>query len=467
MNDNLSVVILAAGRGTRMKSRKAKVLHEAGGKPLIAHVVDNALEVARADRICVVVGYQADQVRSAVGGRGVGFALQSEQRGTGHGVLSARAAMPDEEGRVVVLYGDCPLLGPDTLRRLIADQRESGAAATLISTELDDPTGYGRIVRDDTGAVRAIVEEKAASAAEKAIREINSGIYCFRADLLWMRLASLGPNPVSGEYYLTDVIAELDQAGDRAAALRLPNSAELLGINNRIELAEADRILGERTVRRLMLDGVTIRKPETVTIDATVTIGSDTVIEPFAQIRGDTRIGESCRVGTAAILEDAILDDEVVVDSFTIVRHSRLERGAVVGPFARLRVDNHVEAGAHVGNFVELKKTRLGAGAKAQHLAYLGDSTIGEGVNIGAGTITCNYDGDRKHTTRIGRGAFVGSNSTLVAPVEIGDDSYLAAGSVITDSVPPGSLALGRARQVVKEGWARKRRAAAPVEKVP
>ena len=458
MHTPVTVVILAAGLGTRMKSRQAKVLHRAGGKPLIEHVVATALSLAPPERIFVVVGHQADQVRRAVATAGIGFIEQTEQKGTGHALMVGRAALSPLAGYLVILYGDGPLLRAATLQRLIAAQAAGSAAGTLLSALMDDPTGYGRVVRDARGHVAEIVEQKAASVEQLALREANMGIYCYRADLFWKHLDEIRPLNAAHEFYLTDLVAILHRAGHYVEALPMDDAREALGINNRLELAEVDRLLRERKLRELMLAGVTIEKPETVTIDADVRIGIDTVVEPFAQILGATTIGENCRIGACAIVRDSTLAGDVEIGPFTMVTASRLESGVHAGPFARLRMDNHVEQGAHIGNFVELKKTRLGAGAKANHLAYLGDAEIGARTNIGAGTITCNYDGFHKHPTKIGADAFVGSNATLVAPLAIGDGAYLGAGSVITEAVPPDALAIGRARQVVKEDWARKRR---------
>jgi bifunctional UDP-N-acetylglucosamine pyrophosphorylase/glucosamine-1-phosphate N-acetyltransferase len=458
MQTPVTVVVLAAGLGTRMKSRKAKVLHRAGGKSLVQHVVDTALTVAPAERIFVVVGHQAGEVRRAVATPGIGFIEQPEQKGTGHAVTVGREQLAGLGGYLMVLYGDCPLLRPETLQRLIAAQAAGTSAATLLTAEMADPKGYGRVLRDARGGVAEIVEQKAATPAQLAIREANMGIYCFRADLFWQHAGELRTDNPAKEYYLTDMAAIFNRAGYRVEAMRIDDAREALGINNRLELAEVDRLLRDRKLRQVMLAGVTVEKPETVTIDADVEIGIDTVIEPFAQILGRTRIGENCRIGTAAIVSDSELADDVEIGPFTLVGTSRLERGVHAGPFARLRTDNRVEAGAHIGNFVELKKTHMGPGAKANHLAYLGDSHIGARSNIGAGTIFCNYDGIRKNLTTVGEGAFVGSNSTLVAPVEVGDGSYIGAGSVITKPVPADSLAVGRAHQIVKEGWAKKRR---------
>jgi len=455
----VSIVILAAGLGTRMKSRKAKVLHRAGGKTLVEHVVATSLELAPAERVFVVVGHQAEDVRQAV--PGVRFIEQTEQKGTGHAVLAGREALQGLGGCLVILYGDCPLLQAATLRHLIAQTESGDAAGTLLTARMDDPTGYGRVIRDARGRVAAIVEQKAANAEQLAIREANMGIYCFRAEPFWKHAGEIHPNNAAREYYLTDMVEILNRHGHFLEGIEVEDAREVLGINNRVELAEVDRLFRERKLRELMLGGVTIEKPETVTVDLGVTIGIDTVVEPFAQILGGTTIGEDCRIGACAIIRDSALGNEVEIGPFTVVGASRVERGAVVGPFSRLRFGNRVGEKAHVGNFVELKNAELGAGAKANHLAYLGDTEIGAGANIGAGTITCNYDGFRKHRTKIGDGVFVGSNATLVAPLEISGGAYVAAGSVITEAVPPEALALGRSRQVVKPDWARKRRALA------
>lgn len=458
MEQSLTVVILAAGLGTRMKSKKAKVLHKAGGLTLVENVVQSALTLAPPERIFVVTGHQAEEVEAVLQPYGVGFFRQTEQKGTGHALLMGEAKLRDLPGRLVVLYGDTPLLSENTLRALLARDRESGAAATVITTLLDDPTGYGRIVLDEAGNIAAIVEQKAATPDQLKINEINSGIYSFDAALLWKHIHEIRPDNPAKEYYLTDMIEILRRAGKKAVTLRVDDESELLGINSRVELAIVDRILRERKTRELMLEGVTIEKPETVTIDRQVKIGRDTIVGPFAQILGNTTIGEDCFIGACSIIQSSTIAESVEIHPFSMIGTSTVETGAHIGPYARLRLENHVESGAHIGNFVELKKTRLGAGAKSMHLAYLGDSTIGEKANIGAGTITCNYDGKKKSQTRIGRGAFVGSNSTLVAPVIVGEDSYVAAGSVITDEVPLDALALGRARQVNKDGYAKKLR---------
>jgi bifunctional UDP-N-acetylglucosamine pyrophosphorylase/glucosamine-1-phosphate N-acetyltransferase len=458
MENNVSIAILAAGLGTRMKSKTAKVLHRAGGRTLIEHVVRMALRIAAPERVAIVVGHQSDKVRAALDGLGVRFVEQTEQRGTGHALRMCRDTLEPDGGLVVALYGDGPLLRDETIRELIARHSSSDAAATLIATSLEDPTGYGRVIRNERGDVVAVIEEKACSPEQRLMREVNSGIYCFRSELLWPALAALRENPASGEIYLTDLVESYTMAGRRVAPMVLLDAEQLIGINTRLELAAVDRILRERKVRDLMLGGVTVEKPETVTIDADVEIGIDTIVEPFVQILGNTRIGSDCRVGACSIVRDSTIEDGVEISAFSIVGTSRVGAGSKVGPYARLREGNQLASGVHIGNFVELKKARLGTGTKAMHLAYLGDSSIGERVNVGAGTITCNYDGRAKHQTRIGDDVFVGSNSTLVAPIEIGDASYVAAGSVITEAVPVDTLALGRAHQTLKPGWPSKRR---------
>lgn len=457
-NASVAIIILAAGLGTRMKSKRAKVLHRAGGLPLIEHVVRMCCRVAPPENVVVVVGHQAEKVEEAVRGYGVRFAVQTEQLGTGHAVMAAREAVEGRAGYVAVLYGDGPLLEEATLRALIEKEQGSTAAATIITTILEDPTGYGRVITGADGRIERVVEQKAATPEQLAIKVVNSGIYCFRAELLWKHITELTTDNPAGEYYLTDMVEVLRRAGHDVETMMVEDSSQLLGINTRVELATVDRILRQRKVRAMMLAGVTVEKPETVTIDPDVEIGRDTIVGPFVQILGRTKIGEDCVIGAGALISDSELADGVEVGPLTVIQESKIGPGARVGPYARLRFGNRLEAGAAVGNFVELKNAELGEGAKALHLAYLGDTGVGAGVNVGAGTITCNYDGVKKHRTEIEAGAFIGSNSTLVAPVKIGEGAYIGAGSVITKDVPPEALALGRCRQVVKEGWARRRR---------
>ena len=455
---NTTVVILAAGLGTRMRSKRAKVLHRAGGLALIEHVVAAARAVTSADRIVAVTGHQAAEVEQLLCSTGIGFVRQGDPKGTGHAIAACKDRLAGQDGLLMVLYGDTPLLKASTLVALREVQAKSRAAATLITTTLSEPAGYGRVILDQKGNVSAIVEDKVCTPEQRSIQLINSGIYCFRADLLWKHIGEIQPGNPAREYYLTDMAEILTRRGHRVKSMEVADASELLGINTRVELAAADGILRQRKVEELMLAGVTVERPETVTIDAQVRAGADTVIEPFTRLLGATEIGEDCLIGAGAIIESSILADRVVIKPYSVISDSRVETGAQVGPFARLRMNAEVGQDARVGNFVELKKTHLGKGAKSQHLAYLGDSQIGDRVNIGAGTITCNFDGEKKHETKIGAGAFVGSNATLVAPLDIGADSYIAAGSVITDPVPEHTLALGRARQVLKPDWVRKKK---------
>ena len=448
-----SIAILAAGLGTRMKSNLAKVLHRAGGFTLVEHAVRAARGVAEASEIVAVVGHQADAVTEILKPYGVATALQSEQRGTGHALAMARSALQGVAGRLVVLYGDVPLLSGDTIRRLVEAYDQSGKAGVVITCELADPTGYGRIVRAGDGAVAAIVEQKAATAEQRAIREINSGIYCFNADLVWRHLEEIGTANPAGEYYLTDIVEILRRHGHGVVPMLIDDFSQILGINNRVELSQVDEILRRRKTHELMIEGVTIERSDTVVVDMDVQVGRDCVLESGVRLLGSTVVGEGCVIGAGSVLTNARLGTGVLIAPYTVISDSEIGDEAHLGPFARLRSNNQVGAKAHIGNFVELKKTRLGKGVKAGHLAYLGDSVIGAKTNIGAGTITCNYDGVHKHQTTIGEHAFIGSNSTLVAPIEVGDRAYVGAGSVLTKTVPADSLALGRAHQVVKEGW--------------
>jgi bifunctional UDP-N-acetylglucosamine pyrophosphorylase/glucosamine-1-phosphate N-acetyltransferase len=463
MKNNVTVVILAAGLGTRMRSKKAKVLHEAGGDTLLNHIIRAVLQVAPADRIVAVVGHQAEQVRASVTEAGIRFAEQKEQKGTGHAVLCARSEAESDSGQLLILNGDGPLLRPETLLRLVENATSLNAATggSIVTTEPRDPAGYGRIVRDARGLVAEIVEQKAANAEQLKIREVNPGLYCFDAKLFWKHIAEITPNPAANEYYLTDMVEILARHGHPVAPLPVEDESELLGINTRVELAAADSILRARKTRELMLNGVTIENPESVTIDVLVSVEADSVIEANVQLRGRTRIGTGCRIGTGSVLRSCEIGDDVTILPYVVAEASTVRAKASVGPFSRMRMNADAEEGSYIGNFVELKKTKLGRGSKASHLAYLGDTVVGDNANIGAGTITCNYDGQKKHQTTIGEGAFVGSNSTLVAPVTVGDGAYTAAGSVITKNVSADALAIGRARQEEKAGWARRRRQAA------
>lgn len=455
-NKDFAIMILAAGKGTRLKSNLAKVLHRAGGRTLVEHVVVASRPLG-ARSIHVVVGHQADQVAAVVEPLGAKTVLQQPQRGTGHALLVARRALGGAK-HVLVLPGDAPLVRTETLQALIRQHREGAAAATILSAVLADPTGYGRIVRRSDGRVAAIVEQSKLAENQLEINEINSSIYCFASAKLWPAMARLKPDNVHRELYLTDAIALLAQQDETVLAQVAQDSAEVLGCNTRADLAEVDRIFRSRIARKWMAAGVTIQAPETVVIDPDVQIGQDTLVESNVQLLGATRIGENCVIRTGSVVSDCVLAENVVVKPYSILNASRLAAGAQVGPFAHLREAADLRENSRVGNFVEVKKSTIGAGVKAMHLSYLGDSKIGDKTNVGAGTITCNYDGVNKNPTTIGRGVFIGSDTALVAPVRIGDGAYIGAGSVITENVPADALAVGRGRQVNKPGWARRRR---------
>jgi len=463
-NNDLAIVILAAGKGTRLKSSLAKVLHRAGGRTLVEQIV-RSCEPLKARETVVVVGHQAEQVAALVEPLAALTVLQQPQNGTGHAMQTAKRAL----GRAkfaVVLPGDAPLVRTDTLKALIAAHHHGNAAATVLSAVLADPSGYGRVVRKSETAVSAIVEESQLTDEQREINEINSAIYCFTLEKLWPALAQVKPNNKHRELYLTDAIAVLNAKGETVLAQVAADSREVLGCNTRADLAEVDRVFRERKRNTLMDDGVTIQLPETVLIDPDVTAGEDTIIEPGVQLLGKTKIGARCAIRTGSVLTDATLGDDVTVEPYCVVAQSRLDDRVIIGPFARLRPDNHLKAGARIGNFVELKKSTIGEGTKAMHLSYLGDAKIGAKSNIGAGTITCNYDGFHKYPTSIGNKVFIGSDSALVAPVRIGDGAYVAAGSTITENVPSDGLGIARGRQVNKAGWAaKKRRELAAAEK--
>jgi bifunctional UDP-N-acetylglucosamine pyrophosphorylase/glucosamine-1-phosphate N-acetyltransferase len=463
-NQDLAIVILAAGKGTRLKSNLAKVLHRAGGRTLIEHVV-RACAPLGAKRTVVVVGHQAEQVAAAVEPLGAETVLQQPQHGTGHAMQVARRALGKTK-LAIVLPGDAPLVRTDTLKALVAAHRAGDAAATILTALLSDPSGYGRILRKSETAVAAIVEESQLTPDQRELNEINSAIYCFTLDRLWPALAHVKPNNHHRELYLTDTIAAMTGKSETVLAEVAADSREVLGCNTRADLAEVDRIFRERKRLALMDAGVTIQLPETVLIDPEVTAGEDTVIEAGVQLLGRTKIGARCSIRSGSVLSDALLGDDVTVEPHCVVAQSRLDDGVIIGPFARLRPDNHLKSGSRIGNFVELKKSTIGEGTKAMHLSYLGDTKIGAKSNIGAGTITCNYDGFHKFPTSIGNKVFIGSDSALVAPVRLGDGAYVAAGSTITDNVPADALAIARGRQENKPGWAsKKRREMASAEK--
>jgi bifunctional UDP-N-acetylglucosamine pyrophosphorylase / glucosamine-1-phosphate N-acetyltransferase len=457
-NHDFAIVIMAAGKGTRLKSKRAKVLHEIAGQPLLAHVIKAAQQIVPAEHIYVIVGHQAEEVRAAVEPLGVQFVLQAEQRGTGHAIMCAREQVAQYQN-ILVLSGDVPLIRPDTIAKLRDFHLSKKAAMTILTAAPSDPFGYGRVIRaGSSDRVKAIVEQKALSKAQQKEREINSGIYAFATKPLFANIDRLKTDNAHHELYLTDMAALLVKSKATVVALKAHDAAEVLGANTLAELSALDGAMRMRKCADLMAAGVSIYRPETCVIDNAVEIGPDTIVEPFVQILGRTRIGSDCRIRSFTVISDSQVADGVLFRPGCIVDQSTIAAGAQLGPYAHLRPGSEIGEGAHVGNFVETKKTRMGRGAKANHLSYLGDSDIGPGVNVGAGTITCNYDGVNKHMTVIEEGAFIGSDSTLVAPVRIGKGAYVAAGSTITEDVPADALALGRSRQITKQSWARQRR---------
>jgi len=454
---DIHVVILGAGKGTRMKSALPKVLHKIGGITLIERVVRTASGLEPAS-ITIVVGHGADQVRDSLSRQdSVRFVAQERQLGTGHALLQTRSILEGKAGTVVLLSGDVPLLRVESLQALLAAHNTAGAAATVITANMARPFGYGRIVRTN-GRLTKIVEERDATPAQKALTEINSGIYAFELAPLFPALDSIGKANKQGEYYLPDLVAIHRKQSRVVETWTVESAGEIRGINSRTELAEVTSMVRQQKNEELMAAGVTLIDPATTYVDADVVVGPDTVIYPCVYLEGSTKIGAACEIHSGTRLVNSTIGDRVCIRNHTVVTDSTVESGAFLGPFAHVRPGSQVGEDAHVGNFVELKKTSMGNGAKANHLAYLGDATIGEKTNVGAGTITCNYDGEKKHRTVIGANVFVGSNSTLVAPVTLADGSYIAAGSAVTADVPAGALAIGRARQENKDGWVKKRK---------
>src|SRR5438067_7100427 len=455
----VAIAIMAAGKGTRLKSKHPKVLHEVGGKPLLAHVIAAATKVVSAQDIYAIIGHEAERVRQAVAHTGINFVLQAPQRGTGHALMVARDALAHYD-QVIVLSGDAPLITPETITKLRDFHSSKKAAMTILTSVIRDPTGYGRVIRKSSKGddVQAIVEQKSATSKQQKVREINSGFYAFAVKPLFAYIDKLSTNNPHAEFYLTDMAAVLGKAKQRVVAIQANDACEILGGNSRAELADIDQRLRMAKCHQLMAEGVTIFYPQSCVIDTDVQVGADTIIEPFVQILGRTRIGSDCRVRSYSVIRDCEIADGVLIRPACVLEGASIDEKAIVGPYSHLRPESHIGVGAHVGNFVETKKIKLGKGSKANHLTYLGDAEIGEGVNIGAGTITCNYDGVHKHKTVIEDGVFVGSDATLVAPVTLGKGSYVAAGSCITNDVPKESLALGRARKINKKGWARQRR---------
>ena len=448
-------VILAAGMGTRMKSKMPKVLHTVCGKPLSKWVID-ASKAAGADKVCAVVGHKAETVKDVLGDV-CEFALQAEQKGTGHAVMQAIDVIKNSKGEVVILNGDTPLITAETINKAIEYHKNNDNQATVITAILDDATGYGRIVRDNDGSVLKIVEQKDASEEEKKINEVNSGMYVFDAQSLVYALDKITPNNAQGEYYLTDTLEILLSAGKKIGGYAISDNDEIRGINDRVQLNEAEKIMQKRINEYHMRNGVTMRNPESVYIEDGVEIGNDTEICQNVTIKSGTKIGSDCVIGSGSMLDRAVIHDGVDVLS-SVILESEVDEGTHVGPFAYIRPNCHVGKEVKVGDFVELKNSNIDDGTKISHLTYIGDSDVGKRVNFGCGTVTCNYDGKKKYRTTIGDDCFVGCNTNFVSPINVGDGVYIAAGSTITEDIPENSLSIARARQVNKEGWKDKRK---------
>ncbi len=451
-----TVVILAAGLGTRMKSGLAKALHPLAGRPMIQHVLSAAAE-ATPEKIILVLGHQADRVRKACEEYKPEFVLQAEQLGTGHAVRQAKESIADATGPIMILCADTPLLTGGTLKALVELHSKSRASVTLITATVENPFGYGRIVRGRSGIMR-VVEEKDATAAQKKIREVNAGIYCFEKKFLLSSLDSLGKNNAQGEYYLPDTIGLARRKRLGVSSLPCDDPDEVMGVNSRYDMSRAEKIIGSRINRKWMLAGVTMLDPDSVFIGSEVSIGRDTILYQNVRLEGNTRIGEACTVYPGTRIVDSTIGNNVSVKDCCVIEESGIASGAAVGPFAHLRPGSIIGEKAKIGNFVEVKKSTIGEGSKANHLAYIGDATVGREVNIGAGVITCNYDGFNKYPTVIEDGVFVGSDAQLVAPVTIGHGALIAAGATITRNVPPDALAISRTDQEIREGFASRRR---------
>lgn len=451
---DLLAVILAAGKGTRMKSTLPKVLHKIGGKPMVQHVLD-AAHMAGAKKKVVVVGFGAECVEAALGAQ-TEFVVQAQQLGTGHAVMQAGELLQDFVGTVMVLCGDTPLLTGETLGKLFAEHQAEGASATVLTAHMTDPTGYGRVIRDASGQVLKIVEQKDADSRELAVNEINTGIYCFERAALFDALKNTNCNNMQGEYYLTDVIGILAKGLTKVWAVQVGDFQETLGINSRMQLAEAEKIVRKRKLSELMDNGVTIMDIDSTFIDQEVSIGSDTVIYPFTWIEGTTTIGSNCEIGPNSRIQNSSIGDNTILH-FMYAHDCKIGNNVTVGPYVHLRPNTILSDDVKIGNFVEVKNSQVGVGSKIPHLSYVGDTDMGDKVNIGSGTITVNYDGKNKSRTRIEDGAFIGCNTNLVAPVTVGKGAYVAAGSTITKDVPADSLGVARSRQSNIDGWAKKR----------
>ncbi|MFO7947550.1 MAG: bifunctional UDP-N-acetylglucosamine diphosphorylase/glucosamine-1-phosphate N-acetyltransferase GlmU [Armatimonadota bacterium] len=452
---NLACIVLAAGEGSRMKSKIPKPLHEVAGRPLIDHVLDSVLEL-QPDRCVVVLGVGRQEVAAAIDDFEVTTAVQEEQLGTGHAVMAADDTLSDFDGDVLVTLVDVPLIRGETYQMLIEHHRQSDAAATMLTAVFENPAGYGRVVRDESDMVQAVVEERDADAQTRRINEINTGVLCFRSADLREALGHITNDNAQGQYYLPDTLRYLKSAGRRVAAVIADDPEEVMGINNRVQLARAESVMRDRVRRRLMLEGVTLIDPDSTFIDAEVSIGKDTVVWPGTHILGTTTIGEDCTIGGHVLITDCTIGDGCTLRHGSQIAGSRIDEGAEIGPFSNIRADSEIGPGAAVGSYCEVVRSTIGAHSKSRHFSYLGDSRIGEGVNIGAGTITCNYDGYTKHETVIGDGSFIGSDTILVAPVTLGKNSWTGAGSTITGDIPDDALGVARAKQRIIEEWTKR-----------
>ena len=446
-------IILAAGKGTRMKSKLYKVLHPVSGQPMVEHIINRVSET-NPDQIITIVGHGAEQVKAQLGERSE-YALQAEQLGTGHAVLQAASFLQEKEGTTLVISGDTPLLTTETLNNLFEYHQGKNASATILTAQAEDPTGYGRIIRDHIGIVEKIVEQKDTTPEEALVQEINTGTYCFDNQALFEALNKVGTDNAQGEYYLTDIIEILKDAGKTVAAYQTEDFDESMGVNDRIALAKANELMRQRINKMHMVNGVSFVDPATTYIDAGVEIGSDTVIEAGVQLQGKTVIGSDCVIGAHSRIVDSVIEDHVVVEH-SVIEKSLVKSHADVGPFAHLRPKAEIGEGVHIGNFVEVKNAEIGKNTKVGHLTYVGDATLGEEINVGCGVVFVNYDGKNKHRTTIGDHSFIGSNANIIAPVEIAKNTSVAAGSTITEDIPEYAMAIARARQVNKEEYAKK-----------
>ncbi len=455
----IAAVILAAGRGKRMRSKKAKVLHHVAGRPILSYPLE--VTEALSGTIVVVVGHQAESVKGSLKDKAkIKIVMQEQLLGTGDAVKQTKDALADFDGDILILNGDLPLIRIMTIRNVIRAHRQTGSPVTLVTAIMENPAGYGRISRDRNNRLIKIIEETDASEQEKGIREINAGIYLIRKDILFWALGRIGSDNRQGEHYLTDIIGVISRKGEEINTVSVSDPEEVIGINRRADLARSESIMRRRIADLHMQNGVTLIDPANTSIDHEVKIGIDSIIYPYSRIEGRSSIGEDCIIGPHVRIRDTVIGNGVEIKDASVITGSRIESGAVIGPFAHIRPGVLIRKGAKIGNFVEVKNSRIGTGSKANHLSYLGDAKIGNNVNIGAGTITCNYNGKKKYETTIGDGVFVGSDTQFIAPVKIGKGSFIGAGSTITEDVPPGSLALSRAKQVNKKGWVKKKRCA-------